>query len=76
MSVVLRLFLYVKPCRYKDVRLVLLGSCRNEADENILSTLRKNASSLGITDSVDFVVNAPFERYGGLVQFCVHDENK
>mmetsp|Transcript_14789 Transcript_14789/g.22276 ORF Transcript_14789/g.22276 Transcript_14789/m.22276 type:complete len:427 (-) Transcript_14789:37-1317(-) len=48
--------------RYKDVRLVLLGSCRNEADENILSTLRKNASSLGITDSVDFVVNAPFER--------------
>ena len=56
-----------KTCRkntrkYQDVRLVLLGSSRNEGDEAIIRELEKMTKSLGIDANVDFVVNAPFDQ--------------
>ncbi|KAK1931621.1 GDP-Man:Man(3)GlcNAc(2)-PP-Dol alpha-1 [Phytophthora citrophthora] len=46
--------------KFKDFRLVLLGSCRNSDDEARVETLRQQAKELGIADRVDFVVNASF----------------
>lgn len=48
---------------YDDVRLVLLGSSRNKDDEVIIRDLKQLAKTLKVDSNVDFVVNAPFERY-------------
>ncbi|CAD6886605.1 unnamed protein product [Tilletia controversa] len=42
------------------VRLTMMGSCRNEGDEDRIEDLRELAHQLGVQDSVCFVVNAPF----------------
>lgn len=44
--------------RSSGVRLVLMGSSRNSADEARVTSLRQLAVELGIADNVDFVVNA------------------
>lgn len=49
--------------KYEDVRLVLLGSSRNEGDEAIIRDLKTLAKALKVENNVDFVVNAPFDRY-------------
>ena len=48
--------------KYQDVRLILLGSSRNEGDEAIVQSLRALAKTLNIEKNVDFVVNAPFSK--------------
>jgi len=42
------------------VRLVLLGSTRNEDDEELVRSLQAEAATLDITDHVEFVINAPY----------------
>ncbi|KAG0298245.1 asparagine-linked glycosylation protein [Linnemannia gamsii] len=44
----------------KAVQLVMVGSARNESDDNRITQLKEKAAQLGITDNVTFVVNAPF----------------
>ncbi|GMF39548.1 unnamed protein product [Phytophthora fragariaefolia] len=46
--------------KFRDFRLVLLGSCRNADDEARVQTLKQQAQELGIAERVDFVVNASF----------------
>ncbi|KAI9316813.1 hypothetical protein BX666DRAFT_2019318 [Dichotomocladium elegans] len=51
--------------QWRDVpgfELVLIGSSRNEGDEQRISRLKQEAADLGITDSVRFQVNASFEQ--------------
>ena len=43
----------------QDVKLVLIGSCRGEDDEERVDQLRKLAVELKIQDSVEFVLNEP-----------------
>jgi alpha-1,2-mannosyltransferase len=43
-----------------DVKLVLVGGCRNEEDEQRLHQLQELARQLGVTDRVEFVVNQPY----------------
>jgi len=42
--------------------LVLIGSSRNEGDENRIQSLRVAAKELGIEDNVIFEINAPFQK--------------
>ncbi|RLN65457.1 hypothetical protein BBP00_00002846 [Phytophthora kernoviae] len=61
--------------KFRDFRLVLLGSCRNADDEARVETLKQQAQELGITDRVDFVVNASFaelKRYLAKSSIGVH----
>jgi alpha-1,2-mannosyltransferase len=44
----------------KNVKLILVGSCRNRDDEQLVEGLRSLASSLNISASIDFVLNKPF----------------
>ena len=44
-----------------QIRLVLIGGCRNEEDEARVNYLKSIASDLGITDKVIWKLNAPFE---------------
>ncbi|EIW71289.1 hypothetical protein TREMEDRAFT_73255 [Tremella mesenterica DSM 1558] len=44
----------------RDVRLTLMGGCRNTEDEQRLEGLKALAMKLGIEDRVEFVVNAPY----------------
>jgi alpha-1,2-mannosyltransferase len=46
--------------RWQSVRLVLIGSCRGEADEGRVKTLRNLVQSLNLVGSVDFVLNQPY----------------
>jgi alpha-1,2-mannosyltransferase len=43
-----------------DVRLALLGGCRNEDDWRLVEQLRTLAAELDISDKVEFVINQPF----------------
>ncbi|MCO5568890.1 hypothetical protein L7F22_022592 [Adiantum nelumboides] len=49
-----------RPSLRKDLRLVCMGSCRNEADEKRIQDLKQLAKDLKIDDLVSFVVNAPY----------------
>lgn len=42
-------------------RLYLIGGCRHEADRARAAALRTLAATLDISDSVEFMVNAPFD---------------
>ena len=44
----------------KDVKLILLGSCRDKEDQARVDGLYRLASELGISDKVEFVLNQPF----------------
>jgi len=46
----------------KGSRLVLLGGARHAKDEELVRLLRLQAEKLGITNRVEFLVNAPFEQ--------------
>ena len=46
--------------KYDDVRLVLLGSVRNDEDAALVSNLQRCAEELKITSHVEFVINAPY----------------
>jgi alpha-1,2-mannosyltransferase len=48
------------PARRAEVRLVLVGSSRNTADEARIAALRRAAHELGVQDQVDVCVNVPF----------------
>ncbi|RKP35638.1 glycosyltransferase family 4 protein [Dimargaris cristalligena] len=48
------------PDAAEDTRLILLGSSRNQGDEDRINALRRLANELGIADSVHFVINASF----------------
>ena len=53
-------FLKLRPVFRKTVKLVLLGGARHAQDDKLVSELKKEAHELGITDAVEFIVNAPF----------------
>ena len=44
----------------KNLKLILVGSCRNINDEQLVKGLKSLASSLQVSDSIDFVLNQPF----------------
>lgn len=45
---------------FDDVRLVILGSCRNDDDRRVLERTRALAAELGVEERVEFVVNCSF----------------
>lgn len=46
---------------FEDVRLVILGSCRNDGDRAVLERTRALAVELGVEERVEFVVNCSFD---------------
>eukprot|EP00904_Undaria_pinnatifida_P014133 jgi/Undpi1/9850/HiC_scaffold_28.g12304.m1 len=46
---------------FDDVRLVILGSCRNDDDREVLERTRALAVELGVEERVEFVVNCSFD---------------
>jgi alpha-1,2-mannosyltransferase len=59
----------------KDIKLVLLGSCRGAEDERRVETLRALAAEAGVGGQVEFVVGAPFpelKRWLGRASVGVH----
>lgn len=52
------------------IKLVLLGSCRNEDDAKRVDWLREKAKEYGIADNVAFVVNASFQQLTDYLQMC------
>ncbi|KAJ1927217.1 asparagine-linked glycosylation protein [Tieghemiomyces parasiticus] len=49
-----------RPTAQPGVRLVVLGSCRNQQDQDRVVKLQTLAGELGVADRVEFVVNASF----------------
>eukprot|EP01095_Lingulamoeba_sp_RSL-Kostka_P006518 TRINITY_DN2050_c0_g1_i1.p1 TRINITY_DN2050_c0_g1~~TRINITY_DN2050_c0_g1_i1.p1 ORF type:complete len:349 (-),score=81.97 TRINITY_DN2050_c0_g1_i1:64-1110(-) len=49
---------------HHNIKLVLIGSCRNEGDENRISNLRNLAEQLGLKEDVDFefAVNVSYDK--------------
>ena len=45
--------------KWTDAKLVLIGSCLGEEDEKRVRALQALVSSLGLVDSVEFVLNQP-----------------
>lgn len=45
----------------ESVKLVLIGGCRNQEDENRVLMLRGLCQELGVADRVEFKLNIPFE---------------
>eukprot|EP00941_MAST-03F_sp_MAST-3F-sp1_P001950 g1950.t1 len=56
----LRLLLDANQKKYKNVVLVLLGSCRDAGDRSRVGKLKKKAKQLHLEENVIFAVNAPF----------------
>jgi len=59
----------------KDIKLVLLGSCRGAEDERRVEALRALAAEAGVGGQVEFVVGAPFpelKRWLGRASVGVH----
>lgn len=50
-----------RPSAFEDVRLVILGSCRNDGDRQVLERTRALAVELGVEERVQFVVNCSFD---------------
>lgn len=53
---------------WNKIKLVLVGSCRNQCDEERVTNLRDLAKHLAIEENVQFVVNAPYARLLQLYQ--------
>ncbi|OQS04800.1 GDP-Man:Man(3)GlcNAc(2)-PP-Dol alpha-1,2-mannosyltransferase isoform X2 [Thraustotheca clavata] len=62
----LKVLIQKHPEESKDFKLVLLGSCRGQEDEARVQALRNECDELGISDQVEFVVNAS---YGTLKEY-------
>ncbi|CAE7642624.1 alg11, partial [Symbiodinium sp. KB8] len=45
---------------FSDVKLHLIGGCRNAEDEAFVAGLRQRAQQLGLEDAVEFRLNVPF----------------
>lgn len=45
----------------KNVRLVMIGGCRDEGDYARVQSLRDHATRLEVQDNVDFKINVPFK---------------
>jgi len=45
---------------FQNIKLVLLGSCRNEGDETFVRGLQNLALELGVSHAVQFVINEPY----------------
>jgi alpha-1,2-mannosyltransferase len=45
----------------ESLRLVLIGGCRNQEDEDRVLMLRGLCQELGVADRVEFKLNVPFE---------------
>ena len=45
--------------KWIDAKLILIGSCRGDDDESRVRALQNLVSSLGLVDSVEFVLNQP-----------------
>lgn len=57
--------------RWRDqVRLVLLGGCRDAEDQKRVEELKVLASELNISDKIDFIVNAPFSTLTNMLSEC------
>lgn len=50
---------------FDDVRLVILGSCRNDDDRQVLERTRALAVELGVEERVEFVVNCSYDELKG-----------
>uniref|UniRef100_A0A3P9JWK7 GDP-Man:Man(3)GlcNAc(2)-PP-Dol alpha-1,2-mannosyltransferase n=1 Tax=Oryzias latipes TaxID=8090 RepID=A0A3P9JWK7_ORYLA len=50
-----------EPAGRESLRLVLVGGCRNQEDEERVQTLRGLCQELGVADRVQFKLNVPFE---------------
>lgn len=50
---------------FDDVRLVILGSCRNDDDRRVLARTRALAVELGVEERVEFVVNCSYDELKG-----------
>lgn len=50
-----------EPSRRDLVKLVLIGGCRNQEDEDRVLMLRGLCQELGVADRVEFKLNIPFE---------------
>ena len=64
-----------RDARYDDVLLVMVGSTRNKEDNDLVSSLKADAASMGLTDHVTFVINAPFSelyQWLGTAQIGLH----
>eukprot|EP01102_Stenamoeba_stenopodia_P003901 TRINITY_DN14020_c0_g1_i1.p1 TRINITY_DN14020_c0_g1~~TRINITY_DN14020_c0_g1_i1.p1 ORF type:complete len:485 (+),score=70.19 TRINITY_DN14020_c0_g1_i1:175-1629(+) len=46
--------------RKQKLKLVLIGSCRNNEDQQRIDALKKTAIDLGIKDEVEFEINIPY----------------
>lgn len=57
----IRAFKKVLDRRREGLKLVLIGGCRNEEDEDRVLMLRGLCQQLGIADKVEFKLNIPFE---------------
>nr|CCA16706.1 conserved hypothetical protein [Albugo laibachii Nc14]CCA21812.1 conserved hypothetical protein [Albugo laibachii Nc14] len=55
---------------FPTIKLVLLGSCRNEEDVNRVEMLKGKAKEYGIAENVDFIVNASFQKLTYYLQNC------
>ncbi|KAG9414057.1 asparagine-linked glycosylation protein [Aphanomyces cochlioides] len=53
--------------KFKDFKIILLGSCRGADDEARVRLLREECEALGLTDRIEFVVNAPFAELTNLL---------
>ncbi|CAG5057867.1 unnamed protein product [Parnassius apollo] len=53
---------------WNKIKLVLVGSCRNQEDEERVQNLKDLAKHLALEDNVQFVVNAPYARLLQLYQ--------
>jgi alpha-1,2-mannosyltransferase len=47
--------------RLSDVKLVMIGGCRNPGDEERIAALRKRAKELGLSNRVKFAINVSFD---------------
>lgn len=54
--------IYARNNPKSKLRLVMLGSSRNEADERRIQELKDLAQKLGLSDRVELVINAPFPK--------------
>jgi alpha-1,2-mannosyltransferase len=51
---------YIQRTGDKQIKLVLIGGCRDSGDEQRVEVLKKEAISLGIENQIEFAINIPF----------------
>jgi alpha-1,2-mannosyltransferase len=46
--------------KWRDAKLIMIGSCRGSEDEGLVRELQNLIESLGLEDSVEFILNQPY----------------